>query len=220
LRGGAAALAGFRLVGSGRGGCGRHRLLDLGAGRRVHQQLVGERHLLEDAVEASGEGSELAPEVAVGVEVLRELEVGPLDDALFGVATHTEDLVVGPLELPLEVEDPLLQLDRDPEALVDVAGLRLAIGDHRARRRLGALLVLPRRAVALDGHEPLVQPAFEAAVDPLGFDALPRRVAVDPRKQKALLGADLPPLLLPARHQARHALLLGLRLDRSLHRSP
>ena len=114
---------------------------------------MGLEHLLEDAVEAVCVGPDLPAEIAVGMEFLRELEVGALDDFRVGPGRNAQQLVVGTRERELEFEDPPLHVAVDVERRVEevhvdparnALDLRCAGGVHRLARRNDPLLLRGR----------------------------------------------------------------------------
>src|SRR5262249_58508440 len=96
--------------------------------------------------EPRGEVADAAPEIAIGVELLGEPEVGAFDVARVAVAVDAEDLVMGCAgQARLECEDLALELDREVEGCVDRARIRLGRRVLLARAGRGGLF-----RVALD----------------------------------------------------------------------
>src|SRR5215510_10811351 len=93
--------------------------LDLASRLRIREQLVCLEQLLEARLHERREGADPAPEVAVGMQPLRESEVGLLEGALVGVAFDAEDLVIRALQATREFEQLALDLDVDLERGVD-----------------------------------------------------------------------------------------------------
>jgi len=117
----------------------RERLLQvrvvLGAPLLHRQHVVRERQAREDRLDLRLEGAQVLAEVAVRVELRRELVVGALDLLLVRPLRHPEQLVVRHVVEPrVEVEDaaPLLHLQID---LLRELGRVVAVEGGRDERR-------------------------------------------------------------------------------------
>ena len=216
----ARARRGIAVLAVGRTRHGGQALLDLGARGRIRQQLVGLGDLAEDALEPRAEMADLAPEVAVGVVLARELEVRALDLLGVGAALDAEQLVVRALETPLEVEDAALELHGNAEARVDF-DLRL----HGRRDALLRRRPTPR-AAPIDHDHALRLEALERAIDLERRQAadvaerLPARAAVDPREQETLHGSQFEILGVEVRRESRNPLLLSTSAVVGTHTDP
>ncbi|MBK7948618.1 MAG: hypothetical protein IPK00_07695 [Deltaproteobacteria bacterium] len=150
------------------------------------------------------------------MEFLRELEVGALDDLRIGADRDAEQLVIGPREGELELEDPALDVAVDVEGRIEELRIDRSGGHRDARdarrvrryaRRRGRARVRragscrPRlRCTADDLEHTLGDPAIEAGIHLLRRNAAdlaeesPHRPPVDAREQKALGRRQAQPL--------------------------
>ncbi len=144
--------------------------------------------------------------------LLGEFEVRALDLAGLRVARHSEQLVVGPVQGGIELQDLSLQLDREVEPGVDVGF------DPRtpAAGSLGFLIVASVSHFAVVGNddEPFFDPRPELPIDLIRRESahlqqeLPRRMSVDSGQQKTLGRTHDSARGVPALREPRNALMV------------
>jgi len=128
------------------------------------------------------------------MELPRESEVRALERLAIGVGRHPEDLVVRRVEPCRQVDQLLLQRDREVETRIERR--RPGSGGGRRTRRFRARR-RPWRGLLRTGargefDDAFGEPALETAIDVFRTDAadltqiVPRRPAIDPREQIAL----------------------------------
>jgi hypothetical protein len=104
--------------------------------RREH--VVRERHAREDRLDLRLVRAEVLPEVAVRVELRRELVIRRLDLLLVGVERHAEEVVIRrQIEPRVEVEDPAFLVELQVDLFGQLGGV-VARGRTKGRGRHGS----------------------------------------------------------------------------------
>jgi len=176
---------------------------------------VGFEDLLEDPIEPLGVPPDLLSEIAIGMKLLREFEVGAFDGLRVGADLDAEQFVIGASKRRFELEDPALDHDVDIECLVELGLIDRGRNELRraCRRRFGVcrwgrftgvrrgcrrvtLVVRPRRFARHrsrdDFEDAFREPPAETGIDVLGRDSAdltqesPRSRPIDARKEISL----------------------------------